>query len=201
MCGSTGAQTEIQQEQLDAYQQAQDMTKAQYAKQSEIYAPMAAKFGSIFDMGASQKGFSDAEDTNLKAQAVEGTAENYAAAAKATGEQIAARGGVAGMPSGAADSLRAKTAVSAAQEESREESQITSANYAQGYQEWKDAGAGLETIASGENPLGYEGAATSSGTAVADTANQIATEQNSWINAAAGIGGALISENPHNVFG
>jgi hypothetical protein len=96
------------------------------------------------------------------------------------------------MPTGAADSLRAKTAQSAAEEQSREESAITAADYSTGRQNWQQAGSGLLTIAGGENPLGFESAGTQSGTAAADTANQIAQAQNSWVNAAIGAGGAAL---------
>lgn len=187
MCGSTDAQSQIQQEELDAYQQAQQMTATQYADQQAIYAPMAAQFQSILSKGPSQEGFSTPEDQTLNAQATEGTAENYEHAAQATNEGLAAEGGgMSPLTSGPEAQLKAETALSSAQEQSSEETQIKQANYQQGFNEWQNAGAGLETIASGENPLGYENAATSSGSAVSTTANQIAQEQNSWIDAALG---------------
>jgi hypothetical protein len=81
-------------------------------------------------------------------------------------------------------------ATSAAQEESSQESQIQQADYTQGYNEWENAGQGLEAVASGENPLGYESNATSSGSAAGTTASQIASEDDSWINAALGAAGS-----------
>lgn len=192
MCGATTAQTNLQQEQLDAYKQAQEMTAAQYADQKAIYAPMAAQFKSIFDLGPSQEGMSQDELNNLNASAVAGTATNYAAAAKAVGEGLAAEGGGNELiGSGGAAQIKAQVAQSAAGELSREESQIKQADYQQGYQQWLQAGRGLETIAAGENPLGYEGASTTAGGAAAETANQIASQENSWINAAIGAAGAI----------
>jgi hypothetical protein len=182
----------LQQEQLDAYKQAQEMTAKQYADQQAIYAPMAKQFQSIFALGPSQEGFSTDETNVLNATAVAGTATNYANASKAVGEKLAAEGGgneVIG--SGGAAQLKAETAQSAAGELSREQTQIKEADYEQGYKQWMNAGAGLESIAAGENPLGYEGAATSAGGAAGTTADQIAQEQNSWINAALGAAGAI----------
>jgi hypothetical protein len=191
MCAS-GAQTQLQTEQMDAYTQAQQMTAQEYADQQAIYAPMAAQFQSIFALGPNQKGFSDAETNTLNAQAVEGTAENYSSAARAVGESMAAEGGGEGLPTGAAEQLKQEVANSAAKTESGQETQIQEADYTQGYQDWLNAGSGLESIAAGMNPLGYENAATSSGSAASTTAKDIASEDNSWINAALGAGGSIV---------
>jgi hypothetical protein len=185
MCGSTNAQNQIQQQQMDAYKQAQDMLKEEYGHQQAIFGPMAAKFQSIFDLGPSQEGFSEGEKQNLETGVIEGTAQNYANAARAVNQSITAGGG-SGMPSGAADELKLQTGLSSAQEKTREESEIRAADYQTGRENWQQAGSGLLSIAAGENPLGYEAGATSSGTAAADTANQIAQQQNSWINAGLG---------------
>jgi hypothetical protein len=201
MCGSTGAQQQLQAQQLDAYKQSQDMLREEFGHQQAIYGPMAAKFQSIFDAGPSQKGFSAGESQDLETQVIEGTAGNYANAAKAVNEHIAAEGGTGGMANGAADELRLSTANSAAQEKTREETQLTEANYATGRQQWQNAASGLLDIASGENPVNYENASTAAGGAASTTAEDIAKEQNSWINAAMGIAGDLISANPHNIMG
>lgn len=200
MCGSTPAQNQIQQAQIDAYTQAQNLAKEEFAHQQAIYGPMAAKFQSIFDLGQGQEGFAPAEKEALETQIVEGNAQNYAGAARAVNQSLVSSGGVA-MPSGAAEQLKLNTALSSAQEKSREETSMTAADYAQGRTNWENAGKGLMTIAAGENPLGYLEASTAAGGAASTTANEIAQAQNSWMNAAAGIGGALISQNPHNVFG
>lgn len=188
MCGgSTDAQNQLQQEQLDAYKQMLDMTKQQYANQQEIYAPMVAQFQSILSKGPSQQGFSAEQRQNLDAGVVERTAENYKAAATAVGESIASMGGGTNpLPSGSQTQLRQQTALSAAQQKSADESRIAQADYQQGYQEWLNAGQGLESIAAGENPLGYANASTSAGSAAGTTAEQIQQADNSWLNAAIG---------------
>lgn len=192
MCGPTAAQTELTNEETQAYKTAQTMTAQQYANQQAIYAPLTSQFESIFAKGPNQKGFSTQEEQDLNAQAVEGTAENYKQAATATNEQLAARGGGTNpLPSGADAELRQEVALSAAQEESKEESSIEGADYAQGQNEWAAAGGGLQSIAAGLNPLGYEGAATGAGTAASNEANTIAAQSDSWVNAAIGAAGAV----------
>jgi hypothetical protein len=205
MCGATGAQYQLQQEQIQAYQQAQQMTAEEYANQQAIYAPMEAQFQAIFALGPNQEGFSPAENATLTSQAVSGTGQNYEQAARAVNEQEAAvGGGNAYTPSGGAEQLKEEVATSAAQSESQQETQIKEAGFQQGYSEWQAAGEGLMSIAAGDNPLGYEQAETGAGSAAANTANQVAQEQNSWINAALGaagsIGSAVTEENPGGIF-
>jgi len=191
MCGATGEQNTIQGEQMAAYQQAREMMQEEYGHQQAIYGPMANQLGSIFALGPSQEGFAPAEKEAFETQIIEGTGQNYANAARAVNQQIAAQGGIPGMRSGAADQLKLNTALSSAQEKTREELGVTQANYAQGRANWQQAGTGLMDIAAGMNPLGYEQQATGAGSAASTTANQIAQEQNSWINAAIGAAGTI----------
>lgn len=192
MCGSTSAQNELQTEQLAAYQQAQQLTAEQYSNEQAIFAPMSQQFQSILSKGPNQEGFSGSELNDLNATAVEGTAENYKNASRAVGEKMAAEGGGDNpLPTGAKEELQQNLATSAAQTESGEESEIKQADYKQGYDEWKTAGSGLMGIATGQNPLGFENAATSAGSAAGTTADQIASQNNSWINAAIGAAGAI----------
>lgn len=192
MCGPTQAQTDLTNEETQAYQSAQQMTAQQYQNQQAIFAPLTAQFESIFAKGPNQKGFSTEEDQDLKAQAVEGTAENYKSAATAVNESLAAEGGGSNpLPSGPQAQLKEQVAESAAQEESRQESEIESADYGEGEKEWAAAGGGLQTIAAGLNPVGYENAESTSGGVANTEANTIAQEDDSWVNAAIGAAGAI----------
>lgn len=192
MGGPSAEQNELSAEETAAYKQAQQMTAQQYANQQAIYGPMAKQFQSIFDKGPNQQGFSDAEKEGLDAQAVAGTASNYSQAAKAVGESTAAEGGGTNpLPTGASIQLKQEVANSAASSESAQETEINQADYAQGYNEWGNAASGLEAIATGENPLGYENAETNSGNTANTEANAIAEEDNSWINAAIGAAGSI----------
>lgn len=192
MCGASAQQNELASEEATAYQQATAMTAQQYASQQAIYKPMAAQFNSIFAKGPNQEGFSAGEVADLDSQAVEGTASNYKQAAQAVGEATASEGGGTNpLPSGAQDELKQQIANSAANTESGEESSIKQADYTQGYNEWTAAGAGLEGIATGEDPLGYENAATSAGNSANSEANAVQTANDSWINAAIGAAGEI----------
>jgi hypothetical protein len=191
MSGPTAQQTELGDAQLAAYQQAAQMTQTQYENQQAIYAPMVSQFSSIFAKGPNQEGFSTEEENQLNSQAVEGTAENYQNAARATGEKEAAEGG-GDIPLTQPQQLQQQEglATSAAQEESRQEQQIQQADYGQGLQDWEQAGQGLQAIAAGESPLGYESNETGAGSAAEATEGAIASEDDSWINAAIGAAGS-----------
>lgn len=192
MCGSTGAQDQLQQEQIQAYQQAQQMTAKQYENQQAIYGPMAAQFKSILAKGPNAEGFSPEETQALNANVVENTAENYSHAATAVNEQLAARGGGDNpLVSGEEAALKETLAASAAGEQSSEESQVKQASFKAGADQWRAAAGGLEDIAAGQNPVGFENAETGSGSAASTTANDIATQSNSWINAAIGAAGTV----------
>jgi hypothetical protein len=192
MSGPTAAQTNLTNEETQAYQQAQQMTAEQYGKQSAIYAQLTPQFESILAKGPNQEGFSAGETEDLNAQAVQGTAQNYNQAAKAVGESVAAEGGGTNpLTSGAQTELKEQVADSAAETESSQESQIKQADYQAGAQQYQNAESGLMEIASGEDPLGFENAETGSAGVANNEANAIATEDDSWINSAIGAAGAI----------
>jgi hypothetical protein len=206
MCGATSAQTQLQTEEMQTLQQYDSMMQTQYANQQGLYKQVNSVLQPILAAGPDQKGFSQDEENTLNAQAVEGTAENYAGASKAVNESIAAEGGGnEAITTGGAAELKGEIAASAAQTESGQETQIQEANYQAGQQNFQNAEQGEMAVASGENPLGYAGAVTNQENATSNTANEIAQEDNSWINAAIGaagsIGGAVVGENPGGIFG
>lgn len=192
MCGATGAQQQLQEEEMQTYQDYDNMMKQQYANQTALYSKVTSVLQPIFEKGPSQEGMSAAEKANLDAQAIEGTAENYRAAEAATSEQLAAEGG-GNIPitTGAEEQLKGNVALSAAQEESRQETQIEAEDYTLGRENFQNAEGGLMAVAGGENPLGYMGAVTSAGNTANTEAENIAQEDNSWINAAIGAAGAI----------
>lgn len=187
MCGPTPEQTELQDQQIQAYQQAQQMTQEQYANYQAIAGPLTTKFQSIFNQGPNQEGFSPQENETLRAQSVEGTAENYSSAAKALNEaEVAKGGGNNPISTGGEEELKEELASSAAGEESKEQTGIQEADFEQGLNDWKGAAEGLESLAEGANPVGYENAATGSGSAADTEANAIASEEDQWVNAVSG---------------
>jgi len=191
MCASD-AQNQIQQEDIQTMQDYNAKQKQQYVNQTELYSQVKSVLDPILNAGPNQKGYSTDELNNLNAQAKEGTAENYSAAGKAVAENLAAEGGGENsLPNGAQLQLKQETANSAAQEESKEESEITSSDYQTGRENFTNAEQGEMAIAAGENPLGYANATTSAESTAGSEANAIASENTSWSNAAIGAAGAI----------
>ena len=191
MCAS-GAQDTIQSEDIQTMKDYDAEQQQQYANQTALYSQVKSVLDPILNAGPNQQGFSAAELNTLNAQAVEGTAENYSAAGKAVGENLAAEGGGANpLPSGAQTQLKQQVANSAAEEESSEETQIQGANYQTGRENFTNAEQGEMAIAAGENPLGYASATTNAESTAGSEANAIAQENTSWINASIGAVGAI----------
>lgn len=204
MCGATSQQTDIEQQQQQFMTQAMQEQQTAWGQDQDLLQQMRAIYEPIFAKGPSQEGFSTEEKASLNTSVTEGTAQNYAQAAQAVSEKMAAQGGgniVA--PSGAASAIQASIATAAAQQESTQRLGITQASYQQGYQNWLQAAAGMGNMASMVNPNAFSQSATSAGGAAASTANQIAQENNSWINAALGaagmIGGGMMSGGMTNM--
>jgi hypothetical protein len=192
MCASAEQDT-IQSEDIATMQQYDQEMQTQYADQTNLYSQVNSVLQPILQGGPNQEGFTPAEKNNLNEQVVEGTAENYSAAAKAVGESEAAEGGgESELPTGAQDQMKEEVATSAAGLESQEEAQVEQQDYQQGYSEFENAEEGEMAIATGENPLGYAGATTSAESTAGSEANAIASQNNSWINAAVGAGGAIV---------
>lgn len=191
MC-ATGAQKQVQAQDLATMQEYDQMMQKQYANQQDIYNMVNGVLQPILKAGPSQEGFSAAEKANLNATAVEGTAENYAGAAKAVNEQLAAEGGGnTAITSGAAAQLKAGVAQSAAEQQSKQESQIEEADYATGRQNFLNAEQGEMAVAAGENPLGYAGALNQSHEIAGNEANAIQQADTGWESAVIGAAGSI----------
>jgi hypothetical protein len=205
MCGATQQQMQLEQEQAAFYQTATQEAQTTFGEQQALHQQIKAIYDPILAAGPSQEGFSEAEKANLEAQTVEGTAQNYKAASQALGEKIGSQDQTGAGLTGSQMQLEEELAASSAGTKSQEENQILQADYAQGRSNFGQATAAEFGVSGELNPVGYSGAATNAGGAAATTANEIAQANNSWINAALGaagaIGGAVVSENPHNVFG
>jgi hypothetical protein len=192
MSGPTQAQTNLQNEQAQFYQQATQNANTTFGEDQQLLQQLQSIYDPILAKGPNQEGFSQDELNDLNAQATEGTAENYQGAAKAVNENLAAEGGGnISLPDGGADQLKEEVAAASAQQQSAEENQIKQADYAQGYNEFQTATGALEDVSGQLNPIGYSGAATGAGSAEGVTANQIAQENNSWLNATLGAAGAV----------
>lgn len=202
MTGPSASQLQLQDSQMDFYKQGASESETAFGEQQDLLALMKSVYAPIFAKGPNQEGFSAPEKSALDAQAIQGTAANYTGAARAVGAQIASQGG---GDNPLATTVAPQIAESAAAEESREESQIEQADWAQGAHNFEAAGAGLEKQSDLLNPTSYETAATGAGSAAETTANQINEEQNSWeapvfgaIGAVAGAAGGSFAAYENN---
>ncbi len=199
MCGATHEQKDLQKAQADFFREGIQQQKQVYGQDQEILKAMSSAYEPILLAGPNQRGFTDEERQNYNSQILEGTAQNYSHAAAALGENISAMGGGDDyLPSGTSGVLKGNLVADAAREQSSEQMQVKSADYAKGYDMWKTAGQGLATTSGQLAPTSYSGAATSAGAASGTTANQIAEAANSPWNAAMGavgaVGGAALSK-------
>lgn len=192
MCGATTQQRDLQEQQAAFYKQGTQQQSQVYGEDQEILQAMQKVYSPILTAGPNQEGYSDAEKTDLNTQATEGTATGYGHAAEALGENLAAAGGGNDfLPTGTDTQLKAGLLASGAKNLSDEQLQIKNADYEKGYQTWLNAGQMMGNTAGLLNPTGYSGAATGAGVAAGNTADQIASENNSWMNAAIGAASSL----------
>lgn len=193
MCGATSQQKDIASQQSSLFTTATQQAQAIFGNSSSIFNDLTSTFAPIVAAGPNQQGFSPAELAADRTQVTEGTAQTYEKAGKALGEQQAAQGGGnAYIPSGANQQQKEELASAAAQQESSQQLQVTQADYAQGRNNWAAAASGLEGAPSVFGPAtGALGAATQAGGAAQTAANDVSTQNNSWINATIGALGAV----------
>jgi hypothetical protein len=202
MCGANQQQTQISDAQQQMYQTLNSSYQTAFGQSQTITNALTAQFQPILAAGPGQQGFSAAENQSLNTSASENIAQNYAAAQKATAQVLAARGGGNTLlPDSISANLTAQNANQAAQQRSQAQNTITQANYAQGYQNWANAASVLSNTAGLLNPNAYASSATGAGTAAANTANQIAQQNNSIWNAAIGALGSVGGAALGNVMG
>ena len=201
-CGATGGQREIASSQQSFMNQLDSDFASNFGAQSDIYKNLTQSLTPMLEAGPNQQGFSPAENAALNTQAINTTGANYRNAAQAVGGQLAGRGlpggsgDGSGLESGIDQQIKGNLAGQAAGQLSSEQNQITQANYAQGRQNFFGAEAGLGGVASGLNPTGLAGQATSAGDAAATSANNIAAANAAPWNAVGklvgGVAGDLI---------
>src|SRR5208283_5298206 len=203
MCGSTGAQNQIQSSQIAFMNQAAAQASAIFGQDSTVFNDLLATFAPTVAAGPNQQGFSAQEESNLNSQAITETGQAYKNAKQALGEnQSASGGGNVALPGGASIGENLGLAESAANQTSSELSQITEANYATGRQNYDFAVQGLMAapgvFGSSTNATN---ALTGSRSSAANTANQIAQQNNSWVSAVTGALGNVAGVAVKGAFG
>jgi hypothetical protein len=192
MCGATQQQQDITNEQQQFYQQLSNEYSTVFGQNQAITGALTSAFTPILQAGPSQTGMSAAEEQALRTQASEGVATDYAQAAKATAQQLAARGGGnTVLPSSVTANIQAQQANQAAATRATQQLGITQQNYALGRENWQQAAGVLSSTAGLLNPTSYASTATGAGTSAATSANQIAAANFSPWGAALGTLGSI----------
>ncbi len=191
MCGANQQQKDIEAQQQQFYTTMNQNYQTMFGQQQQVLNALTSTFQPIVQAGPYQAGYSPAEETALNTGASENIAQNYAAAQKATAQQLAARGGDTVLPSSTAAQILAQGTNAAAQARASALNANTINNYNLGYSNWTNAANVLSSVAGLQNPNAYASSATSAGSAASTSAAAIAAAANSPWNAAIGAVGAL----------
>lgn len=193
-CGATQGQKDVANQQLSAYQALQQQGQAVFGDSSSLFNDLRNSLAPIVAAGPGQEGFSPAEKSALQSQAITNTGNAYRNAKQAAGEAMAAQGGgnIGDVTGGSNAAINLGIAESAANQTSNELNQIDQADYATGRQNYENAVQGLGSSTGVFNPATSAAeAATGSGTAAANTQNEIAQQDNSWVGAVTGALGGI----------
>lgn len=193
-CGATAGQQQVGAAQTSLFNTLTSQASSVFGSSSSVFNDLVNTFSPIVSAGPDQQGFSPQELASLNSQAITNTGQAYNNAKQAVGEQEAAVGGgnTPGLATGSNIGINLGVANSAAQQTSSELNQITQANYATGRQNWVQAVGGLAGAPGVFNPATNAGGeAVGAGSAAGNTQNQIAQEQNGWVNALIGAGSQI----------
>jgi len=188
-CGASQGQKDIANQQTSAYQAIQQQAQQVFGGSSKVFNDLVSSLSPIVAAGPNQEGFSPAEKSALQSAAITQTGQAYRNARQAVGESLAAQGGgnVGDVTGGSNTAINLGVAQSAANQTSSELNQIDQADYATGRQNYDNAVQGLSGSTNVFNPAtSMDTATTGSGTAAANTQNQIAEQDNSWVGAVSG---------------
>lgn len=202
MCGPSGQQTQITDEQQEFFKNLTQQYSTIFGENQGIVSSLTSAFTPILEAGPSQTGYSPSEANALNTQATEKTATDYAQAQRATAQMLAGRGGGVNtlggggtgsnlLPSSVNANILANNANAAATERATLQNQNLVGNYQQGYQNWNTAATVLGNTAGLVNPTQYAGQVTGAGQQAAGSAEAMAQEQYAPWGAAIGALGSV----------
>jgi hypothetical protein len=197
LCGAGAGLTNVANAQSSAYTQMTQQAQQVFGNSSTVFNDLVSTFTPTVAAGPDQQGFSPAEVSALKSQAITQTGNSYNNAKYAVGEAQAANGGgnVADVNGGSKTATDLSVANSAAANTANELNTIDLNNYQQGNANYNTAVAGLENAPNVFNAsTSAENAATGSGSAAANTQNQVAQQNNSWVQAVTGALGGIAGD-------
>lgn len=192
LCGASQDQQAILTAQQNFYSFLTSAAQQEFTKGMSVFNDIFSAMSPIVAAGPNQQGFSKPELSALQTGAEENTAQAYRQASQAAREQEAAVGGNQFIPTGGTAQINAEIAAQGAGQVSNELNQITQADYATGRQNFFAAENALSGATNVFNPVtGASGAANQGGSDAANTANQIAQQNNSWLGAVSGALGGV----------
>lgn len=193
MCGATQGQKDVGAAQTGLLNQLTTQAKSVFGASSSVFQSLVNTFTPTVQAGPNQQGFSPAELAARQSAAITQTGQAYKNAKAAVGNQEAAfGGGNTALPSGTNTQSDIQLAEAGANQTSSELNQIQQENYATGRENYQNAVTGLARAPDVFNPAtGAGGTAIGAGTAAANTQNQIASQNNSWVSAVGGILGSV----------
>lgn len=193
MCGASQDQKDAQAAEAALTRQTMEQSKTIFAQNQSILKSISDAFTPIVAAGVNQEGYSPAELAAMRTMAADTTAQGAQQAQVAAGARAAATGGEAVIPSGAQQQINAMINSSAANENARLQTGITSDDYATGRQNFFAAEGALAGA-----PVGLEGAATNAaaeGVNAADTymkgATTVKQANSGWVSSLTGLIGGL----------
>lgn len=176
-CGPSGAEKQAQSQEASFTNTLMANYQTNFANNASILAHLNSTLSPIVAAGPSQTGFSPSERAAMETRALNTTGGNYASAARALGGELAGRSSGNLPESGVDKQLKEQLASSAAGELSQEQLGITSADYATGRSNFRDALSAEEGVAAGYSPTALAGEATKANQASFGEADTIAQQQ------------------------
>ena len=193
MCGASSEQKEIEQKQSALLDQMMNQSQEVFGDSSQVFKDLQSSFSPIVAAGPNQNGFSPAEESALRSNAITETGQAYRNASTAVKEANAAFGsGNEFLPGGSEIGRDVQVANQGAAQTAGALNKIDLANAQTGRENYFEAAKGLAGTPEVFNPAtGAGNAATNAGSAAAETANEIAQENNSWVSAVTGALGGI----------
>ena len=190
MCGATGAQNQIQAGQQSLFNNMVGQAQQVFGNSSQVFNDLMSTYSPIVAAGPNQQGYSPTELASMNSQAITNAGQQYKNQKEALGDQQAAYGGgTANLPGGSNLARQTSLAENTGNLTAASLNQITQNNYATGRANYWQAAQGLAGAPSVFNPAtSAASSAVGAGAQAANTANQIASQSNSWQQL---VGGAL----------
>lgn len=197
MCGPTGQEVGLEQQQGKFSQTVQADYATRFAQQQQTLASLGDIVKGV-EAGRLSPGLDAKTLAAMNTNILDTTGANYANAARAINMQLAGRtgipgvgmGGESGLESGVDKQIKAGIASAAAGQTSTEQFNLTLADRQAAERNTQMAMGGLQAIAGEQAPLGFAGAATEANKTAFSEADTIAQQQS---QEQAAIGGGVAS--------